>query len=109
MSKAVDSRRATFASLGCIVEETDPEGIENGDEVFRTLRAWNYETTSDEEHAKHKHKDKLKDTVIWNIEAGHKLTGHQIGAGPDHSLQLSLAVWASPSGLVWCDNHVPGR
>jgi amidase len=75
--KAVDSRRAIFESLGCIVEEADPEGIEDADEVFKTLRAWNYESTLAEEYARHR--DKLKDTVIWNIEAGQKLTGPQIG------------------------------
>jgi amidase len=75
--KAVDSQRAIFESLGCVVEEADPDGIEDADKVFKTLRAWNYESTLAEEYAKHK--DKLKDTVIWNIEAGQKLTGPQIG------------------------------
>jgi amidase len=77
VKKAVDVQRTVFESLGCVVEEADPKDFADADEVFKTLRAWNYESTLTEEYAKHK--DKLKDTVVWNIEAGQKLTGPQIG------------------------------
>ena len=76
VKEAVDSQRRTFEELGCIVEEAEPN-FSGADEVFKTLRAWNYECTLTEEYAQHR--DKLKDTVIQNIEEGRKLTGPQIG------------------------------
>ena len=75
--KAVDAQRPVFESMGCVVEEADPEGMGDADEVFKTLRAWYYESALREEYATHK--DELKDTLIWNIEEGRKLTGPQVG------------------------------
>jgi amidase len=77
VKKAVDARRTAFQSLGCVVEEADPQGFADADEVFKTLRAWNFASTLSEEYAKHK--DMLKDAVVWNIEMGRKLTGPEIG------------------------------
>jgi amidase len=74
---AVDAQRTVFESLGGVVEEADPKDMADADEVFKALRAWNYEATLAEEYARHR--DKLKDTVVWNVEAGRKLTGPQIG------------------------------
>jgi amidase len=47
------------------------------DEIFKTWRAWSFELNLSELMAKHR--DKLKETVIWNIEQGMKLSGPQIG------------------------------
>jgi amidase len=69
-------QRHVFESLGCIVEEAEPD-LSGADGVFKILRAWNFEASLTEEYAKHK--DKLKDTVVWNIEEGRKLTGPEIG------------------------------
>jgi amidase len=41
------------------------------------LRAWAFELNHAEYFDTHKHQ--MKDTVVWNIEAGRKLTGPQIG------------------------------
>jgi len=71
------SRRATFAALGCAVEEATPD-LSDANEIFMTLRAWQFELAYGE-HLDH-HRDLLKDTVIWNIEAGRKLSGPAIGA-----------------------------
>jgi amidase len=76
VKEAFDSQRRTFEALGCIVEEAEPD-FTGADEVFKTLRAWNYECTLTEEYAHHR--CELKDTVVWNIEEGRKLTGPQIG------------------------------
>ena len=43
-----------------------------------TLRAWQFELAYGE--LLDRHRDQLKDTVIWNIEAGRKLSGPRIGA-----------------------------
>ena len=71
----VDANRVVFEALGCIVEETEPD-FSDADEIFKTLRAWNFEATLAGEYQKHK--DQLKDTVIWNIEQGLTLTGPQL-------------------------------
>jgi amidase len=72
----VDAQRKAFETLGCRVEDAAPD-FSDADEVFKTLRAWSFEVGLGEELRQHR--DQLKDTLIWNIEAGMKLTGAQIG------------------------------
>src|SRR5260370_15271270 len=43
----VDARRATFESLGCIVEQVDPD-LAPAEVAFRILRAWNTTNSYDE-------------------------------------------------------------
>ncbi len=71
-----DGSRSVFEDIGCRVEETSPD-FSGADEVFKVLRAWHFELS----HGVllDNHRDKLKDTVIWNIEEGRRLTGPQIG------------------------------
>ncbi len=71
----LESQRRVFSSLGCIIEEAQPD-FAGATEAFETLRALGFF---------HKvgpllkdHRNKLKDTVIWNIEQGMKLTAEQI-------------------------------
>ncbi|MGH3088144.1 MAG: amidase [Rubrobacteraceae bacterium] len=71
-----DGSRAVFEDIGCAVEETSPD-FSGADEVFKVLRAWHFELSHGE--LLDKHRDKLKDTVVWNIEEGRRLTGPQIG------------------------------
>lgn len=71
----VDLNRSVFESIGCMVEETEPN-FSDADEIFKTWRAWSFEAGLSGEYQKHK--DQLKDTVIWNIEQGLKLTGPQL-------------------------------
>jgi amidase len=72
VKQAVDSTRVIFESLGCSVEEAEPD-FSDADEIFKAWRAWNFEAGLAEEYQDHKHQ--LKDTVIWNIEQGLSLTG----------------------------------
>ena len=58
---------ARFAELGCTVEEADPD-LRDADEIFQTLRAFSF-AMAHEEHLR-LHRDKMKDTVIWNTEKG---------------------------------------
>jgi amidase len=85
VSAAIDPHRATFEALGAIVEDALPD-FTGAYDVFVTLRAYQYEgnfgTVLDA------HRDKLKDTVIWNIEAGRKLTGPDIAAAERRRTQL---------------------
>jgi amidase len=65
----------TLRSLGCTVEEAAPD-LSDGDEIFMTLRALSYETGLGP--LLDTHREQLKDTVIWNIEAGRALTGADV-------------------------------
>jgi amidase len=70
------TQRASFAALGCVVEAASPD-MSGADEIFSTLRALRYELSLG--HLLDSHRDQLKDTVIWNIEAGRRLTGPEVG------------------------------
>jgi amidase len=69
---AVDGHRATFESLGCIVEQAEPD-FSPAEIAFRTLRAWNSATAYGA--LLHQHPDAFKDTLKGEIEEGLRLTG----------------------------------
>ncbi len=75
VTAVIDAQQPTFAALGCIVEEADP-GWEGADNAFKTWRAWSFELGRG--RLLDTHRDQLKDTVIWNIEEGRRLTGPQL-------------------------------
>ena len=68
----LERHRDVFTSLGCIVEDAEPD-FAGAKESFETLRALGFL----QGHGDHyrDHMQDLKDTVIWNIEQGLKLTG----------------------------------
>ena len=76
VTKILESRRRVFEDLGCIVEEAQPN-FSDADEIFKVWRAWNFELQYAE--LLKDHRELIKDTVIWNVEEGQKLTGPQIG------------------------------
>jgi len=76
VTAAIENQRYVFEDLGCSVEDAEPD-FKDADEIFKVLRAWAYELNFSE-HLE-THPDQLKDTVIWNIQEGSKLTGPQIG------------------------------
>jgi amidase len=71
----VNAQRKVFESLGCIVEEAEPDwtGVH---ESIDTLRAWGYAATQSENIRLHR--DLVKDTIQWEVERGSKLTGADI-------------------------------
>jgi amidase len=71
----VDAHRATFESLGCIVEQAEP-GFSPAEVSFRILRAWNSATSYGK--LLEQHPDAFKDTLKDEIEHGMKLTGDDI-------------------------------
>jgi amidase len=80
----VDAQRATFESLGCIVEQAEPD-FEPAEISFRTLRAWNDATGYGK--LLEQHQDAFKETLKDEIERGLKLSGHDIAqAEIAHSL-----------------------
>jgi amidase len=71
----VDGHRMTFESLGCIVEEAEPD-FAAAEIAFRTLRAWNSANTYGERLRKHP--DAFKDTLKGEIEQGLRLSGMDV-------------------------------
>ena len=63
--------------FGCHVEDGEPD-LTGATEVFATWRAWYFElcygSLLDE------HRDRMKKTVVWNIEEGRRLSGPRLAA-----------------------------
>ena len=91
VAAAIEAQRPTFEAMGCIVEEAFPDLADAG-EIFRVQRGQIYAAT----HAEHleRHRGELKDTVIWNIEQGLKLTAREIGEAEVKRTQLFERVHA---------------
>src|SRR5580700_7300088 len=76
VARTIDAQRRVFTELGCIVEDATPD-LRDADEIFCVLRAWDYELAFGA--LLREHRALMKDTVVWNIEQGAKLTGPQVG------------------------------
>lgn len=72
---AVNAQRKVFESLGCIVEEAEPDWT-GAAESYDTLRAWGYATAQG--RYVRDHRELVKDTVIWEVERGSRLTAADI-------------------------------
>jgi amidase len=64
-----------FSELGCAVEEACPD-FTGADEVFRTLRSWQFEIRFGP--LLDRHPDALRPSLRWNIAEGRELTGADI-------------------------------
>ncbi|NJC85419.1 amidase [Planosporangium mesophilum] len=73
---ALEPAVGVFAELGCVVEPACPD-LSGADEVFRTLRAWQFELAFGE--LLDRHPDQLKPSLRANVEAGRRLTGPDLG------------------------------
>jgi len=62
VNEVCDRARSTLVELGC----------GDADEIFQVLRAWSYAQTRGEDLKRHP--NLIKDTVVWNIEQGLKLS-----------------------------------
>ena len=76
VTTVIEGQRHVFESLGCLIDDCEPD-FSDADEIFKVWRAWYFELVLSE--LLETHRDKLKDSVIWNIEEGMKLSGPQIG------------------------------
>ena len=76
VAQVIEGGRQVFESLGCAVEEAEPD-LTDADEVFKILRAWRFELAYGE--LLKKHREEMKDTVVWNIEEGARLSGPEVG------------------------------
>jgi amidase len=71
----VDAHRKTFESLGCIVEQAEPD-FAPAEIAFRVLRAWN--TANSYGERLRTHPEAFKDTLTGEIEEGLRLTGADV-------------------------------
>jgi len=76
VTAVLEQARPVLEAIGCIVEETEPD-FTGADEAFKVWRAWGYEQKLGE--LADTHRDRLKETILWEIERGRALTGPQIG------------------------------
>jgi len=72
---AVNEQRKVFESLGCIVEEAEPDWG-GALEAYDTLRAWGYASSQAENIRLHR--DLVKDTIQWEFERGVTLSAADI-------------------------------
>jgi amidase len=75
VSSVIEAQRAVFEQLGCIVEDACPD-FRDAHEVFMDLRAYSFELQLGA--VMDNHPGVLKDTIVWNIEAGRKLSASQL-------------------------------
>ncbi|WP_298482367.1 amidase [uncultured Chloroflexus sp.] len=87
VSDVIAAQRAVFEQLGCIVEEATPD-LSDADEIFQVMRAFRYELALGE--LLDRERARMKDTVVWNIEAGRALSGPQVG----RAMRLHAALLA---------------
>lgn len=85
INEVCDKARRVFASLGCQVEDGEPD-FHDADEIFQTLRAWSMAESRGEDLKQHR--ALMKETVIWNIEQGLKLTGLEVSRAEMKRTQL---------------------
>jgi len=72
VKEAVRAQGKVFESLGCVVEEAEPD-YRDADECFLTWRHWAYESRFGDLIATKG--DQLNEYVHWHVEEGKKLTG----------------------------------
>lgn len=75
VATVVAEQRKVFESLGCVVEDAAPD-LDGADEAFNAIRALSF--VQRYAGLLEKHRSQIKDTVVWNIEEGLKLTAPQV-------------------------------
>ncbi|MEQ8222046.1 MAG: amidase [Candidatus Eremiobacterota bacterium] len=75
VKKIVDSQKKVFQSLGCKVEDSEPD-FTGADKAYKAWRAWDYELILGENLKK----NKFKYTLLKNIEEGERITGPQLAS-----------------------------
>jgi amidase len=84
--EAVSAQRKVFESLGCIVEEAEPD-LTGANEAYNALRAWGY-VSSQAENVRN-HRDLIKDTILFEYERGVKLTATDLA----RAMATRAQVW----------------
>jgi amidase len=75
VTQVIDAQRRVFEDLGGRVEDATPD-LRDADETFKAWRAWYFALSFGD--LLRTHRRLIKDTIIWNVEEGLRLTGSQI-------------------------------
>ena len=81
----LEKQRQVFRDLGCVVEEASPD-FAGATEAFETLRALAFLQKNGQLYRDHR--DQLKQTIVWNIEEGLRLTPEKIARAQSLRTQL---------------------
>jgi len=103
----LEAQRKTFSDLGCIVEDACPD-LSEADDVFLTLRAWNYWHTLGP--LLERHRDQMKPEAVWQIEGGRDLSGAAVAqafARHGELMQRMRLFQRKYEFLLCCVNQVP--
>jgi amidase len=103
----LDAQRATFESLGCIVDDVAPD-LSGAEECFQILRAANM--AEDERGLLNRAPGEVKPEAIWNIEYGKRLSAADFDRGMSMQQQIfeRLRVFMQDYEFVLCAvNQVP--
>jgi amidase len=76
VAAVVERQVEVFDGLGCTLQQACPD-FAGAEEVFRTLRAWQFELALGP--VVDRHRDRVKASIVWNVEVGRALTGADIG------------------------------
>jgi amidase len=74
--EALSGARGVLEALGATVDDATPDFCD-ADEVFRVLRAYHFQLSYGD--LLKSERQRMKDTVIWNIEEGAKLSAADVG------------------------------
>ena len=107
VTATLERQRQVFADLGCIIETATPD-LAGADEVFQVFRAHSFAHSYGALLADHRHE--MKQTVIWNIEQGQRLTGADISQAEQRRSEIFEGVrqfFATYDYLLAPVNQVP--
>jgi amidase len=91
VKNAVQAQRKIFESLGCILDEAEPD-FRDANECFVGWRHWSTELAFGDLLAEHGHE--LNDYIHWHVEEGRKLTGPQLSRIEEKRSELFQRVTA---------------
>lgn len=91
VKNAVQAQRKVFESLGCTVEEAEPD-FRDANECFVMWRHWSTELAFGDLLATHG--DQLNEYIHWHVEQGRKLTGPQLSRIEEKRSELFQRVTA---------------
>ena len=77
VTAAIEAQRPAFESLGLVIEDGQPD-FSDAREIFQAWRGWQFESKYAPLLERHRHL--LKDTIVWNLEQGQRITGPELAA-----------------------------
>ena len=85
----MEGQRANFETLGCVTDEAAPD-FSGADAAFKTLRALGFYQLHHTPYEQHR--ERMKTTVIEEIERGARLTGPRIAAAETQRTRLFVRM-----------------